>query len=145
MSELKSLIKSEIAQTVDSRALLQAVDDTLKAWGRSYFYQNKREIMKETGVRSPSGDLANSRNSRPSALIPFNEDRFDAVNGAIQRMPVKHSAFLHRHYVIDDDRPENRNGEKVKDYIKRIGVSRSTYNYWLRQSKLEAVARGIFG
>ena len=139
----EGLIRLTQANVLAPKQLMAEVDRLLKMWGRLYFYQDKREILKDTRIKSVMGRLVKNANRQQSSAIPMNDDRFERVNKAVVRTPLYLRDFIMRHYVIDETRADHRNGEPVVRYVKRIGVSRSGYNQSLYEAKQLLVGYGI--
>ena len=140
-------IKLAESEMVNPRRLMREVDRLLTLWGRIYFYNDKREICKETGIKALLGQLvkrANKENNVHSGnIVEFTDERFERVNAVVVKMPVYYRAFVCRHYIIDEERPEHRNERPVTEFCRLIDMCRSDYNEELYEAKQLAVAYGI--
>lgn len=137
------IVKLCQANAVAPRRLMAEVDRLLTMWGRLYWYEDKREIMLDTGIKSVMGRLVKSKNRQESSTFQIHDNRFESVNQAVVRMPLYLRDFIVRHYVIDETEPDYRNGDPVIKYVDRIGISRSSYNKTLYEAKQLAVAYGV--
>lgn len=142
ISDDDCLIRLSQANSVAPRRLMSEVDRLLTMWGRLYWYEDKYEIMRETGIKAVMGRLVKNKN-RQASVIPMHDGRFESVNQAVVRMPLYYRDFIVKHYVIDETERGYRNGEPVVRYVERIGVSRSAYNKNLYEAKQLAVAYGV--
>ena len=137
-----SLVKLSQANLVAPRRLMQEVDRLLLMWGRMYWYEDKREIMLDTGIKAVMGRLVKNKSRQPS-IIQMNDDRFENVNKSVVRMPFYFRDFVVKHYVIDETERSYRNGEPVIKYVNRVGGSLSAYNKTLYEAKQLAVAYSV--
>jgi len=137
-----SLVKLCQANVIAPRRLMAEIDRLLLMWGRMYWYEDKREIMLDTGIKAVMGRLVKNQN-RQASVISMNDNRFESVNQAVVRMPLYYRDFIVKHYVIDETERDYRNDEPVIKYVDRIGVSRSGYNQTLYEAKQLAVAYGV--
>ena len=141
------LIRLACAQMIAPRRLMHTVDRLLTYWGYRYFYEDRREITHETGVKSMLGRLVKRKNAENNVHTPYtfiiDDTRYQRINSAVVKMPTYYREFVARHYIIDETRNRYRNGRTVTEFTRLLDIPRSTYDTELHEAKQLAVANGI--
>lgn len=135
------LVRANMSNLLSPRRLMREADRDLKYWGYTYYSEVLSEIKRSSGIKAVMGNIL-KRNMSPdnvnnSAPIVFHgtTERFERINMAVNKMPIGCKGFIHRHYVINEERKENRNDEAITLYARRIGVPLRTYERELKLAK----------
>lgn len=138
----------ELVKLVPQRTVMKQVDSDLNYWGYTYYSEVLAVIKRTSGINSVMGKMLKKNIkpdyvNEPAIIFTDTSDRFHRVNSAVSRMPLAAKLFIHRHYAINEERKDYRNGMKANKYAEKIGVEIGTYNKQLRRAKQLLRDRGI--
>jgi hypothetical protein len=135
-----ALVRANRVNLLSPRRLMSEVDRDLKYFGYTYHSEVLREIKQSTGVKAVLGQILKRHMKQdevntPAPIFTGTTERFERINSAVAKMPIDAKNFIHRHYVINDDRKDHRNEEAIYRYAERIGVPLRTYQRELKLAK----------
>jgi len=139
-----------------------AVDAILKLWAQQYKSGDYREIRRTTGSKSGSQlgramKQAGKSSSSNYFVSELSDDDYASIQLIISQMVVFNRAFLFSHYVkrpkilatIYEKTPQytaekdTTYRKRVSDlYYKKVGITKPTYNRYLRDARYEFSVRG---
>lgn len=135
-----ALVRANRANLLSPRRLMSEVDRELKYFGYTYHSEVLREIKQSTGIKAVLGQILKRHMKQtecdtPAPIFTGTTERFERINSAVSKMPIEAKNFIHRHYVINDQREDHRNEEAIYQYAQRIGVPLRTYQRELKLAK----------
>ena len=143
------LDREDLVKMLSPRRVSKMVDKDLRYWGYTYYSEVLAVIKRSGGISSSMGktlkkhmkqDIVNE----PAPVFTDTTDRFKRINSAVSRMPsVTAKLFIHRHYVINEERKDHRNEMQTSKFAKQIGVKVDTYNNQLSRAKQSLIELGV--
>lgn len=147
-SEIRAC-KASFIKAICPSEQAKACDKELKYWGYTYYSEVLKEHKRATGATSGSAlatwmrENEESEYKRDSVVLHDTSLRFERINTAVNKLSNDLKDIVHRHYVINEERAENRNDQPVGKYINRIGIAKHTYYRLLSDSKRELINLGV--
>jgi hypothetical protein len=137
-AELVQLLRMSQSSLISPRRLNHEADKALKQWGSLYRVIDKLEISQETGYKQQNLALMKARRMYSDIAVLD----YEKSNAAIIKMPLYYREFIHRHYVLDDEKKMHKNGRTLREYCKYIQVAERTYGQDLNEAKQLFIACG---
>lgn len=147
-----------------SRQFSRAADLVLNNWSKAERSGDYHEIAKDTGAtgenqlaRAARMNNVNRIHSGLDAGLKLDQHDFEYLALVIQRMTQYNGMFLRVHYVkrpkavariyeeIDQDEGEEDKDYRARvmvEYYKKVGLTKPTYNRYLREARYEFMVRG---